>query len=923
MQNTIITYSEGRGNLGKVQNKQKSWAQFKKMLSVPSRTKETFKEYSAMSLSQKLEKKRADGYFCAALCKDGSRRKENIGDRIILTLDLDENADDVLASYLDGSNPICRVESFIQTSRSHSPKHPKFRMVILLDRPIDKEEHNALSRIVASKVDKTMRSMDPVSHRMAQMMFKPTAARDGEFIFKEYTTGKALNVDKVFAAFVKKVGDWKNVANLPKNPEREDTLRDVMAKAEDPWAKDGPVGTWCRAWPIEELIAEHLSEYYFPSDDETGSEPRYTPVGSSGSSGVVVYEDGRFIYSNHTTDPIAEMNVNAWDLFRYCKFAHLDEGKTDSETPMNKMPSWKAMMDFARKEPRYKEQAIDDRYDDVDEDFNDDDVADADDGSYTRNESIEDPDTVDESVSDEVGDESNPKIVKKGDSKRLEPTEVPKKWKAKLETDKEGKIKATLPNVTQIIQYDGRMKDKLAYNEFTAEPVLKGSIKTKVPYIPTFKCENPEKGDMLSDAIDDTLRAMLAVPEHYGVNATDRDLKSGVMLTSLKRPFHPIRDLMEKYAEEWDGVERLDSVAHDYLGSPDTPYSREVFTKTMLALVGRQFEPGMTFHNMIVLQAPIGGEGKSEFCKILGMRDFHVSMQADLSDAAKIVEATRGNIVVEMDEMESYGKSSHGAMLSYLSRNEEQVRVAYAKRPQRYPRQNITIATTNEADYLRAVGGSRRFWPLKITKTPKNRIDNPKFAEEYPQILGEAANRYLAMRAEQPTGDLNLNLESPEALAEHAKMIQIVSKDTPAKELAGEIDAWVRNPVPFNELTWAYTGSRDDFTDDTDMDKTMVVRTRTCSAELKAELAARGPELSYRTSHIIGDAVREAELLERPGMRWEFGTVNSAIRHGKQTVFLSTLGDWTDKELAQGYALADSPSIYSEEPKPHPNDDLI
>src|SRR5690606_2814329 len=73
-----------------------------------------------------------------------------------------------------------------------------------------------------------------------------------------------------------------------------------------------------------------------------------TYAAGSSSNGVVVYDDGLFVYSNHGTDPAGDKMLNAFDLVRIHMFGHLDETKAERDSRPSDLPSFKAMMDFAK-----------------------------------------------------------------------------------------------------------------------------------------------------------------------------------------------------------------------------------------------------------------------------------------------------------------------------------------------------------------------------------------------------------------------------------------------------------------------------------------------------------------------------------------------------------------------------------------------
>ena len=72
----------------------------------------------------------------------------------------------------------------------------------------------------------------------------------------------------------------------------------------------------------------------------------FTYLGGSTTGGAVVYENGKYLYSHHATDPCSGRLVNAFDLVRLHKFADKDD-EASIGTPTNRLPSFSAMCEFA------------------------------------------------------------------------------------------------------------------------------------------------------------------------------------------------------------------------------------------------------------------------------------------------------------------------------------------------------------------------------------------------------------------------------------------------------------------------------------------------------------------------------------------------------------------------------------------------
>ena len=90
---------------------------------------------------------------------------------------------------------------------------------------------------------------------------------------------------------------------------------------------------------------------YAPCDTADG---RYTYTGGSTAGGAVLYDDGKFLYSHHATDPCSGRLVNAFDLVRLHLFGAQDDDMPP-DTAIHKQPSYKAMCEFAMNDDAVKQ----------------------------------------------------------------------------------------------------------------------------------------------------------------------------------------------------------------------------------------------------------------------------------------------------------------------------------------------------------------------------------------------------------------------------------------------------------------------------------------------------------------------------------------------------------------------------------------
>ena len=110
-----------------------------------------------------------------------------------------------------------------------------------------------------------------------------------------------------------------------------------------------------RTYSIEEAAEVFLADVYKPS----AMQGRYDYVPADSQAGVVVYE-GKFAYSHHATDPACGKLMNAFDMVRIHKFGELDV-RASEDTEASKLPSFKAMSEFAVSDEKVKLTLAEDR----------------------------------------------------------------------------------------------------------------------------------------------------------------------------------------------------------------------------------------------------------------------------------------------------------------------------------------------------------------------------------------------------------------------------------------------------------------------------------------------------------------------------------------------------------------------------------
>lgn len=653
------------------QNREIKWSEFLDKLAATTRTRETVTEYAALSKGDRDAIKDTGG-FVGGYLKNGKRNNASVVNRCMLCLDAD-HADAGLADDLDTTF----INAYaLYSTHSHTPERMRLRLIIPLSRTITPDEYAAVARRVAD--DLTLARFDPTTFEPARLMYWPSTPEDGEFLFR-YSDAPFLDPDAVLKTYA----DWRDASLWPTTRPVEERVRANVGKQENPLGKKGLIGAYCRAHSIHDVLENVLSDRYRPSDDDN----RYTFVGGSTTGGLVIYDD-KYAFSHHATDPAGGHLCNAFDLVRRHLFTPGGEAP-DGATIVDEKASVKAMQEYAAKDEVTKRQLAVERQQQVQEEFTD---------------------------------------LSAVDTPGSAPTPDPD-WAAKLEYDKQGKVKDTLTNLAAILRNDPNLT-AISYNIHRSGIDVRKDDKGKsnIPW------QQVKSGWNESD-----LGAIQIYLERvYGLY-TPTKLRSILVAVAVERSYHPIRDYFAALPE-WDGVPRVDTMLIDYLGTADTIYTRAVGRKMMVAAVARIYEPGVKFDSVVVLNGP-QGMGKSSFFAKLGGKWFSDSLTiGDMRDKAA-PEKLQGYWILELGELAGLKKVDVETVKSFITRQDDKFRHSYGYSVEDHPRQCIIVATTNNNDgFLRDITGNRRFWPVICTNDSAKRPW--QVAEVVPQLWAETLLLY-------------------------------------------------------------------------------------------------------------------------------------------------------------------------------------
>ena len=558
-------------------------------------------------------------------------------------------------------------------------------------------------------------------------------------------------------------------------------------KQQNPLTKDGIIGAFCKTYNIHEAIEKYLPNIYKKTTDEN----RYTYTGGSSYGGLIVYEDSNFAYSHHSTDPCSNKLCNSFDLVKN----HLYKNMVDEK-------AFESMVQLSSSDKVVTKTLGEERLKIAQREFK--------------------------------CEEDSPSITFRsvGVDKDLE-DENEGIWVTKLEVNKKGLYTPTIDNIVLILDNDKNLKNKIALNEFSHQIVVKKNLPWK-------EVENKKYGDNWCDSDDSNLRHY--IEKVYKIKS-QQSVYDGICVVASKNAFHPIKDYLNSLV--WDRKYRVGKIFTNYLGAQNNKYTKAVERKILVAAVSRIFNPGIKFDNMVVFVGK-QGIGKSHLIDLLGKDWYSDSINTVVGKEA--YEQLQEAWIIEMAELSATKKAEIESVKHFISKREDVYRVAYGRRVEKFKRQCVFFATTNEDEFLKDKTGNRRYWPVRVNvENIKKSVFKDLTDYEIDNIWAEAVELYkngesLILSAE----------ENKEALKCQNYHVEVSPKEGMIKEYLNTL-----LPINWDKMD---INARRSFIHKSDfdvIDETRVKREKVCAMEIWVELFDGDPKiLNSYLSKEINDILR-------------------------------------------------------------------
>ena len=215
---------------------------------------------------------------------------------------------------------------------------------------------------------------------------------------------------------------------------------------------------------------------------------------------------------------------------------------------------------------------------------------------------------------------------------------------------------------------------------------------------------------------------------------TQRQWLTGFNAVATANSYHPTQEIVKKISE----VDSLVSCPALELFSPVTDwlvndkvsegdvlsYYEKIFWHFMVGLYRRVVTPGCQ-HDTVYVLGGCQGVGKNTFFRhVLHDPDYYNDSLNLTDDPKEIIANMQGSHINMINEMAGLSNAESDRLKAIITVSVDEIRAAYERRKQRYPRQGVLVGSTNRQEPLPYDEEHRR-WHFMQIDFPENLKGNP------------------------------------------------------------------------------------------------------------------------------------------------------------------------------------------------------
>lgn len=475
-------------------------------------------------------------------------------------------------------------------------------------------------------------------------------------------------------------------------------------------------------------MARAVETFYLPYDPVEGEPNRWHYTPAESEGGVIVHPDG-YVFSNHASDPAYGRALSMFDLVALHVYGGEDRA---AGVPQSTAPADRPSIQRAMRE------------------------------FAARPEIVTELVGADFAPLDGDGDEAGARGLPE--------------WVLEFHLHpKTGKPLDDVHNWDLLMKHDPVLR-ALARNEMDLTTV------TRRPF--PWRAVEAGKDDALTNA--DRAQISAHLQRAYSMPRPAQEQLNGVIdMVAQDNAFHPVVEYLEGL--EWDGISR----AETYLPGAQDDYTRRVARLVAVQAVARALDPGVKVDNCLILTGR-QGLGKSWFVETMARGWTCTLGPIEGSGLRDTVMAMTRSWVTVADEGFAMKKADAEALKQFVTLTHDVIRLPYAREHVKLPRRQVIWGTTNDAVFLRAQEGNRRFLIVEVAE----KLDFGKYSDEYVnQVWAEAVHIWKTSRDKYGLKD---NPELFLSSEEEAAAESVRSMATEEDSVGGLILAYLDTLVPAN-----------------------------------------------------------------------------------------------------------------------------
>jgi putative DNA primase/helicase len=266
--------------------------------------------------------------------------------------------------------------------------------------------------------------------------------------------------------------------------------------------------------------------------------------------------------------------------------------------------------------------------------------------------------------------------------------------------------------------------------------------------IPSFKTHDQTKNSTQITALKD-----IAVLE----NVPTVDINEHVIRIAGANAYHPVRDWFNALPN-WDGVDRINTELFSTFVLKDVgniPLQKTLLNKWLVQCCTSVMNPKGCGQQGVLVLVGNQGIGKSSWIRSITPDPSWVStdMQINPSDKDDVNRFIK-NWIIELGELGStFRKADIDALKSFITRDYDEFRLPFARKPEKYVRQTSFYATVNDVEFL-TDDENRRYWPIEVEAVNfEHKID---LQQLWSQVLSMYKNGHTYWLTTEERNSLNV-----------------------------------------------------------------------------------------------------------------------------------------------------------------------